>query len=244
MRSTAYKVKIWELVNGKYIRPAEGAEPGYLLTPWSQRISRARVMATVIDRYLSNDQTYAALWLDDGSETIRLKAWREDVKSVADLKIGELVDVIGRVREYEGEVYLVPEMISRVDDPNWELVRELEILRARRQALMEGKLPQPAPKPRLEVRQLEIEVPPSTPTPEMAVEDLGEVEEPLPEVPEEIKKKTLLAFDRLDKGSGVTPLELAAELDMRQEEVEDVLRVLIADGEVYEPKVGKFKRLR
>ncbi len=242
MRSTAYKVKIWELINGKYVRPAEGAEPSYLLTPWGQRISRARVMATVIDRYISNDQTYAALWLDDGSETIRLKAWREDVKTVADLKIGELVDVIGRVREYEGEIYLVPEMILRVEDPNWELVRELEILRARRQALTEGKLPQLTPKPRLEVRQLGIEIP--SPTPELAVEDLGEAEEPLPEVPEEVKKKTLLAFDRLDKGPGVTPIELAAELDMRQDEVEDVLRVLIADGEVYEPKVGKFKRLR
>ncbi|MCS7131874.1 MAG: OB-fold nucleic acid binding domain-containing protein [Hadesarchaea archaeon] len=244
MRSTAYKVKIWELVNGKYVRPAEGTEPSYLLTPWGQRISRARVMATVVDKYLSNDQTYAALWLDDGSETIRLKAWREDIKTVADLKIGELVDIIGRVREYEGEVYLVPEMVSRVYDPNWELVRELEILRARRQALMEGKLPQPTQKPRLEVRQLEIEVPPSAPTPELTAEDLGEAEEPLPEVPEEVKKKTLLAFDRLDKGSGVTPIELAAELDMRQDQVEDVLRVLIADGEVYEPKVGKFKRLR
>ncbi|MEM2907806.1 MAG: OB-fold nucleic acid binding domain-containing protein [Candidatus Hadarchaeales archaeon] len=242
MRSTAYKVKIWELVNGKYVRQAEGAEPSYLLTPWGQRILRARVMATIIDRYVSNDQTYAALWLDDGSETIRLKAWREDVKTVADLKIGELVDVIGRVREYEGEIYLVPETILRVEDPNWELVRELEILRARKQALTEGKLPQPTPKPRLEARKLEIEIPP--PTPELAVEDLGEAEEPLPEVSEEVKKKTLLAFDRLDKGSGVTPIELAAELDMRQDEVEDVLRVLIADGEVYEPKVGKFKRLR
>jgi RPA family protein len=237
MRSVAYKVKIEDLVNGKYVRSSE-AEPSYLLTPWGQRILRARTIATIIDKFVSEDQNYATLRIDDGSETIRLKAWREDVRTLADFKVGDLVDVIGRVREYEGEVYLAPEVIVRVEDPNWELVRELEILRSRRQALEQGGRPQPKP----EVRRLEVELPSTEAAP--AVETIEETEEPLPEVPEDVKKKVLMAFDRLDKGGGVTPLDIAAELDMPQAEVDDALRVLIADGEIFEPKVGRFRRLR
>jgi len=239
MRSTAHKVKIEDLANGKYVRSSE-AEPGYLLTPWGQHILRARTIATVIDKFISQDQNYGTLRIDDGSETIRLKAWRQDVQTLADFKVGDLIDVIGRVREYEGEIYLVPEVIARVEDPNWELVRELEVLRARRQALVQGGRPQPEPKP--EVRRLEVELPAPGAAP--AVETIEEVEEPLPEVPEDVKKKVLLAFDKLDSGGGVAPLDIAAELDMSQAEVDDALRVLIADGEIFEPKVGRFRRLR
>lgn len=241
MRSTAFKVKIEDLVDGKYVRPPDSTEPSHLVTPWGQRISRARVMATVVEKYIGEDRTYATLRIDDGSGTIRLKAWQQDVRTLADLNIGELVDVIGRVREYSGEIYLVPEMIARVEDPNWELVRELEILRARRQMLARGDRPRPKLRP--EVRRLEVEMP-SVPESEPTVEAMEEAEEPLPEVPEDVKKKVLLAFDKLDKGQGVAPIDIAAELDMAQTEVEDALRVLISDGEIFEPKVGKFKRLR
>jgi len=237
MRSIAHKVKIEDLANGKYVRSSE-AEPSYLLTPWGLRVLRARTIATVIDKFISQDQNYGTLRIDDGSETIRLKAWRQDVQTLADFKVGDLIDVIGRVREYEGEIYLVPEVIARVEDPNWELVRELEILRARRQALVQGGRPRPEP----EVRRLEVELPAPGAAP--AVETIEEVEEPLPEVPEEVKKKVLLAFDKLDRGGGVAPLDIAAELDMPQAGVDDALRVLIADGEIFEPKVGRFRRLR
>jgi hypothetical protein len=150
------------------------------------------------------------------------------------------VDVIGRVREYEGEIYMVPEVIARIDDPNWELLREMEVLRARRQLLAEGKRPRPEPKP--EFMRLEVDVPAAGESP--TVETIEDEEEPLPEVPEEVRKKVMLVFDKLDKGAGITPLDVAAELDMPQAEVDDSLRVLIADGEIFEPRVGRFRRLR
>jgi len=239
MRSIAHKVKIEDLVNGKYVRPSE-SEPSHLLTPWGQRILRAHTIATIIDKFISEDRNYGNLRVDDGSETIRLKAWGQDVQTLDDFKVGDFVDVIGRIREYEGEVYIVPEVIGRVEDPNWELVRELEILRARKQALVQGMRPRPEPKP--EVRRLEVELPAPGTIP--TVEVIEEVEEPLPEVPEDVRKKVLLAFDKLDKGGGVAPLDIAAELDMPQAGVDDALRVLIADGEIFEPRVGKFRRLR
>jgi RPA family protein len=239
MRSVALKVKIEDLVKGKYVRQSD-VEPSHLLSPWGQHILRARAIATVIEKFISQDQNYGVLRVDDGSETIRLKAWGQDVKTLEDFKVGDLIDVIGRVREYEGEVYLLPEVIARIDDPNWELVREMDVLRARRQLLMEGKRPRSELKP--EVRRLEVELPAPGASP--TVETIEDDEEPLPDVPEEVKKKVMLAFDKLDKGEGITPLDIAAELDLPQAEVDDSLRVLIADGEIFEPRVGKFRRLR
>ena len=244
MLSTACKLKIEDLVRGQYIRSPEGAEPSYLLTPWGEHVSRARILGTVIEKFVREDQGYAVLHLDDGTETISIRAWKEGVSELVGFNLGDLIDVIGRVREFEGEVYLVPELLLRVEDPNWELVRELEILHLRKQALVGGKRPQLSKEARLEPRELKIELP-VTPEKGPAIVRVEEIEElPLPEVPEEMKKRALLAFDKLDRGEGVSLADLAAELDISYGEVEDTVRVLIVDGEIFEPKAGKFKRVR
>ncbi len=243
MLLTAYKLKIEDLVRGQYVRSPEGTEPSYLLTPWGQHIPRARVLGTVVDKFVRDDQGYATLRLDDGSETISLRAWREGVPEFAGFKMGDLIDVIGRVREFEGEVYLVPDLILRVEDSNWELVRELEILRARRLALAQGVRPQPK-EAKLEPRQLQIELAQTSPEVGPTIETIEEVEAPpLPEVPDETKKRVILAIEKLDKGEGTAPTDIAAELDLHQADVEDALRVLIVDGEIFEPRAGRFRRL-
>lgn len=198
-----------------------------------------------MDKFVRDDQGYATLRLDDGSETISLRAWREGVPELAGFEVGDLIDVVGRVREFEGEVYLVPELILHVEDPNWELVRELEILRVRRQALAQGVRPQPKREAKLEPRQLQIELPPAVLGAEPTVETIEEVEvPPLPEVPDETKRQVILAIEKLDRGGGVAPADIAVELDLRQTEVEDALRVLIVDSEIFEPRAGRFRRLK
>jgi RPA family protein len=239
----AYKVKIEDIVKGQFVRSAEGVEPDYLVTPWGQKINRARVMGTIVDKYVSEDQSYAALHIDDGSETIRLKLWRQDVSKVANINVGDIVDVIGRIREYGGETYLVPDVIISVSDPNWEIVRELEVLGTRKQLFREGKRPQ-VKKVEPQVRTLEVEVPPQVQVGRIEGEIEELEEEPLPDVPDDVKKKVLMVFDKLDKGDGISPTDISTELNLTQDLVDDAMRVLIADGEIFEPKVGKFRRLR
>lgn len=241
MRPAAYKLKIEDLVRGQYIRSIEGTEPSHLLTHWGQRVTRARVMGTVVDKFVREDQSYATLRLDDGSETISLRGWREGVPELNRLNVGSTVDIIGRVREFEGEVYLVPELILQVSDPNWELVRELKIIESRREALTRGVRPPTVPTSKLEPTQLRIELPQSTPT----VESTSEEEEPpLPEVPEEIKKRVILALEKLDRGNGATPAEVSVELNLPQTQVEDALRVIMVEGGIFEPVAGRFKLMR
>lgn len=241
MRSTAYKLKIEDIIHGRYVRSAEG-EPSRLITPWGQEVLRAHIIATVIDKFTSGNGGYGSLRLDDGSGTIRAKLWGEDVEQIQKIEIGDVVELIGMIREYEGEIHLVPEVLKRVEDSNWELVHELEVLRAKRKLAAEGKRPKPSlkVKPGVETEELHPSVEVQR---EMgAVEELEEIS--LPKVPDDVKKKVLLALDKLEGEDGVSSIDLAAELDISQREVEDVLRVLLVDGEIFEPKAGRFKRLR
>ena len=230
-------MRIEDVTLGQYVRSADGTEPSYLLTPWGEHLTRVRVMGTVVDKFVRDDRNYATLRVDDGSETVSLRAWQEEVSGLDPFKIGDTVDVIGRAREFNGEIYLIPELIVPVEDPNWELVRELEIIAARREALASGVKPQlTKPKPRWSNVQL----------PQMGDEDepSDEEEEPLPVVSDDVKKRVVIAIEKLDSGSGVEPMNLSRELNMELARVTDALRVMFVDGDVFEPTHGKFRLTR
>lgn len=76
---------------------------------------------------MGDDGKYAAVTLDDGSDTIRLKVFKT-TKPLDSLNVGDVVDAIGKVREYEGERYMIVEIAKKVDDPNYELMRRLELV--------------------------------------------------------------------------------------------------------------------
>ncbi len=127
----AAKVYSMELVSGEFVRGSGSARS--FLRMWNgENIDKARVMGTVAHKFSSQDGTYCALTLDDGTETIRVKGWREEAKVLQPFEVGQIVDVIGQIREYEGEIYLSPLSVSAIADPNWEPLRELEIYRLRK----------------------------------------------------------------------------------------------------------------
>ena len=235
MDLTARKLKIDEIVRGQYKQSSEG-EPNRLVTPWGEDVLRARFIATITEKFIRDDKGYATLRLDDGSDTIRAKAWGEGVAGLEKFNVGNLVEVIGNIREYDGEIHLVPDFLNRIDDPNWELVRELEILQSRKKLASQGKVPAPKETSKKESMHSED-----------VEEDMGAVEmdeKPLPKVPEDVKEKVILAIEKLEGNKGTSSADIAAELDITQKESEDALRVLMVEDEVFEPKAGKFKRLR
>ena len=124
-RITTAKTKIRPIVRGKFVK-CEGFTPSYVLTQLGQKLSRVRLVATVLRKYVAESGNFAALTLDDGTETIGVKVFNA-VSMFENLKEGDDIDIIGKVREYQGEVYLFPEIIHKIDDPNIELLREVEI---------------------------------------------------------------------------------------------------------------------
>ena len=124
-RQTARKVRISSLNEGQWVKK-EGLEPSFVVTAQGENVARARVLGTVVGKFVAEDENFASITVDDGSDTIRAKTFKT-VKPLDTSVIGDVVDVIGKVREWNGEVYIIPEIVAKVENPNLELLRRLEI---------------------------------------------------------------------------------------------------------------------
>lgn len=126
-RMTAKKTYVSDIVNGEWVKK-EGMEPSFVVSPSGDEISRARILGTVVSRFLAEDGNFASFTIDDTTETIRAKTFKT-IKPIDGFEVGNLVDLIGKVREYNGEIYIIPEIIRKIEDPNIELLRKLEIMK-------------------------------------------------------------------------------------------------------------------
>ena len=75
-RQVARKVAIRWLTSGEWVK-REGKEPSFVRTAVGEDVARCRVLATVVQTYVSEDGQFASVTLDDGTDTIRAKAFKE-----------------------------------------------------------------------------------------------------------------------------------------------------------------------
>ena len=124
-RHCAIKSTIGEVLRGKYIQE-DGHNQNYLLTLGGEKIFRINLVAIVLGRNLQGSIT--DLSLDDGSGKIIVRSFEEN-KAIDRLVIGDIVLVVGRVRMYNQETYISPEIIKKIS-PMWLKVRALELKRS------------------------------------------------------------------------------------------------------------------
>jgi RecG-like helicase len=127
-REVAYKVRIGEILKGKpQITNIEGRDRFNFLEIGDKRIVRVNVIANVIDKFVSEgEKRFASLTLDDATGQINLKTFGDDVKNFAEIAQGTTITVIGVIRIFNNELYILPEVIKSVD-PRYLLIRKLEI---------------------------------------------------------------------------------------------------------------------
>lgn len=90
-------------------------------------VNEIRALGTVISKFISDDGNYSHIILDDGTETIRLKTWRDDMKRMEEVEKGDIIDVIGRLNYYNEEIYISPKIVKKISYNFW-LLRHLEII--------------------------------------------------------------------------------------------------------------------
>ena len=112
----AVRCRIADILNGKYVK-RDDLSPGYVVTPFGLVVSRARIGGVVSQVYSNNEKTYGFVSVEDGTASIRVKFFNEDVKLLNGINKGDWVEVIGRVREYNEERYLVVDGIARDNNP-------------------------------------------------------------------------------------------------------------------------------
>jgi RPA family protein len=213
-RTPAKRTWIANIIHGAYHR-SEGWNPSYV-EYGGEKYSRISVLSTVVNKFISEDGNYGTITLDDGTETIRVKVFGPDVAKIKSVELGQTVRCVGKLKQYSDEVYIYPEFIYVVDDPNWILLHRLQL----------GE-PVLAPSPE-EAKPV---------VPEQVAMEQTKIEA------QTVQAKVLTAIRKLDSGLGASFDSILKLIDLSEEETKAILTGLLKSGDVYEPKKGFYKVL-
>jgi RPA family protein len=228
-----------DIANAKFF-PGNKLEmkPSYVITEFGEKISRANLLGVVTEKFLDEEQSYASITIDDGFSSLRVKAFAEQAKLFESISPGDLILVVGRVKNYNEENYIAAEVVRKVADPNFAILHLAEVL----EKLLERKrMRDDLLRVREEVSDEELR--------EYAKEKYAIDEETLRVVLEskkieaDYKPKILDVIEKLDDGSGVEVAKLLQILNLPENVVESAITDLLSSGEIYEPVVGRLKKV-
>lgn len=223
-RQTAVKLRISDITGGRYIKE-EGWTPNYVITDLYGQVSRVNLLGTVVS-VPAGEMNYRSIMIDDGSSSISIRSFDES-DSFKDLALGDVVFVIGRPREFSSEIYIMPEIIKKVEDKKWIEVRKLEI---------ENNIPENVPKPEKQDEMLvEEESIGSEKSDDQKKEEVQE------EKPQNNQQKIYRLIKELDDGNGAD-FEKVIETS-GVSEAEKIISQLLMEGEIFELSKGKLKVL-
>lgn len=211
-RQTAYKLWISDILKGIYSREEGEFGLNYVLVK-DKKVARVNLIGTFSDIYRSESGGYIAALLDDGFGSIRCKNWNEDSKLYENVSIGTIVLVVGKIREQNGEMYIVPEIV-RIVEPIWLKIRNMELTK------LYGK-----------PERVEFEA---------DVKNLEVVEEV---VSGNDRQKIIGLIDKNGSSDGIDYDALVLKSKLSEDVARKIIEDLLKDGEIYEPRAGRLKIL-
>lgn len=129
-RETAYKLRIGDLLKAKIILDESGENPNpklQFVELGDKKILRVNIIANIIDKFESEgERRFASITLDDGSGQIRARLFGEEIQKFQDLIQGDTIIIIGILKSFNEELYILPNIIKKTD-PKYLLIRKLEI---------------------------------------------------------------------------------------------------------------------
>ncbi len=128
-RETSYKLRIGDILKANQIfeESEELNKRLQFVEIGDKKILRVNIIANVIDKFESEgERKFASITIDDGSGQIRARLFGEEIAKLQDTSQGDTLIIIGLLRSYNQEIYILPELIKKAD-PKYLLVRKLEI---------------------------------------------------------------------------------------------------------------------
>ncbi len=211
-RRIPYKrIRIESVTRSELIKDNE--DRWQFLTPDGEYISRIWIMGIVTDIY-KGENNYFGLKVDDGSGEVIIKSWEG---GLIDIQQWEKIEVLGQIQvsehDEELDVYIAPEIITKITDDNWFLYHRLKVHQNRFQ-IISG----------VQVK-----------TAKVGGVDLGVASLT------DLKQKLKAIVKELDSGKGVTLEEITARFSSVDEaQIFDAITELLESGEFFEPKVGIY----
>ena len=236
-RQIAYKILIKELSEGK---PVFEGDRFTSIENSGKSILRTNIIGNVVDKYLNEERRYCVLTLDDGSSQIRLKGFSDQFDILKNPEIGDTVCVIGVLKFFNNELYVMPEIIRKAD-PRWLSIRRLELGISDQKSFSEEAYVSPSPLisstsrsqslPNSEYEnkvQIQIEDPPLILTEErVGTTNIERVDSP---------KLKVLSIIQKEKEMGIEILSSIASMTVN--DLNPIINELITEGEIYELKPG------
>ena len=237
-RLSAKKVRISDILNGKFFPGSkEEMKASSVITPFGENVSRVNIVGTIVEKYEAENKTFSSLTVDDESESIRIKFFKEEAGQVQKVKLGDLVTAVGKIKQYNEEIYINGEFIRKGKDFNFYNFRRLEILKN----LIERKKVVESIKglsKKMEFEQLK----------KISAENYGTDEETLrviidTELKVDYKPKILSMIDTLQGGEGVEIGKIFEITNLSENVIEKAIDELLDEGLIFEPKPGILKKV-
>lgn len=113
-RQTAYIVQVNDLINGIFVKE-DGWNPNYIVIG-NKNVSRVNIIGAVIDN--RTEENMQSIVIDDGTGKITIKNFEKKI----DVGIGNVILVVGRIRQFGNEKYITPEVIRKDIDTRWNFL--------------------------------------------------------------------------------------------------------------------------
>ncbi len=120
-RPPAVKINLKQIITSNYIQEKE-QNPNYIILN-NQPIYKINVIAAIV--FKEEIGTMIILLLDDSTARIVCRVFEEN-KEAKEAQIGDIIHIIGKVRVYNQEKYITPEILKRTN-ALWLKMRKEEL---------------------------------------------------------------------------------------------------------------------
>lgn len=204
----------------------------------NKEINRVNIIANVVDKFQSEEKKYTTLTLDDGTGNIRVRAFSDNASILNNFNPGDTILVIGILRYFNGETYILPEIVKTIDT-RWLIARKLELEKEY------GELYKNSSKSVEQIEEIqekeeveEIE--------KSLIEDTIRISEENREPGEKpsLREKIVDMIKLAEAEEGIDIDKIIMNLsEYSVEDINAVITSLLEEGTVYEPRPGRLRIL-
>jgi len=234
-RSTAKIVKISDILNSKYVKQ-EGYAPNHIILN-SEQVSRINIIGTVVSY---GDEK--SISVDDSSASIIVREF--DTNLIRNANVGETVLVVGKIKEFNNEKYVAPEIIRKIDF-RWLKYRALE-LGIKKEARLQKEESKADPSLIQKIAnnsapKVSQKMPTTAPfvVEKKIPEPQKIVEEEVVDIVESAEDEIIAFIRKNDSGEGVDIDKILESIKVNETKVENLLK----SGDIFLVKPGKVKVL-
>lgn len=256
-RSPSIRCHITDLINSEY-----SEEEKAIYTIFG-KIRRVRIVGNLIIKKISqtedpnpedsmiktqDDKNMRINFLiNDGTGNLWFTVWDSNADNYQDYKPGDLVQIVGTVRYYNGKTSINVEFINKYDNPNYEVLHELEMIKYIKISGKKSQIESSNIDNDLKMEEEDIDnfISSEQTSENFEFEDFDELDEfssdslSFNEI--ELEEMVIDFIKKNDHGDGVSVDKIRSGLNKSKDVIEEILKRLTMNTKIYSLSTGIYK---